>query len=133
MKLGSKAVSSIVKLINDASLTDFEGRAYKYEKPKGVTGEYIAVNALPFLNNDVVGEGTININIHVPKLPNGLPDTLRLETLSEEIISLFPLDAPLYLDKAYWEYYCDSRPTEDNDNTYYVNLQVKVKYNNLIY
>lgn len=128
------AVTAVVNYINDQNIPSTNGEhqnivAYKYEKPEMVKGEYIAVNHLPFVHRNAVGEGIVNINIHVPKLKSGLPDIKRLASLMGEIVELFPEGT--YLDKAYYEFLSESRPTRDNDDTFYVNIQLNVYFNNL--
>lgn len=138
--LGSKAVTEVLKRINAAKIkkttlsTDAEQqfiRAYKYEKGEKETGEYIAVNHLPFTHGQGrnVETGTVNVNVHVPILKSNVVPTKRLEELCAQLIALFPEDT--YIDGAYYSYYCDSRPMLDNDETYFVNLQIEVTYNNL--
>ena len=122
------AVTSVWKVLN-TSLSSSTLKVFKYEKEKNYSGTYIAVNHLPFVHREAVEEGTVNINIHVPELANGRPDTLTLSTMTATVAAMFPQNT--YIEGAYYEYYCDSRPTPDNDKTYYVNLQLKVTYNNL--
>ena len=131
--LGDMAVTEVVRYLNEALvLTDCSNRptAYKYEKPEKLSGEYIAVNHLPFVHKDEVGEGVININVHVPKLKNNDIPSKRLSVIARAIVEMFPPE-PVYLSKAYYEFLSDSRPTLDNDNTYYVNIQLNVIFNNL--
>lgn len=135
--LGDMAVTAVVKYINDQSIPASEDcscggkyvKAYKYEKPDKKKGEYIAVNHLPFVHDRAVCKGVVNINIHVPKTKSNQPDTKRLSELAEIIVGLFPEDT--YLEKAYYEFLSDSRPTPDNDDTYFVNIQLNVIFNNL--
>lgn len=127
--LGNDAVEEVVKLLNATPLTDFTGRAYYYEKKDNVGGEYIVVNHLPFIHEDDVCTGTVNINIHVPKLKTNEPDTYRLTCLAREIVELFPKDT--YINGAYYEFVTDSRPVKDADDTYYINLEIEVTFNNL--
>lgn len=129
MMFGDMAVSEVVRFLNEAHLTNFNGRAYKYEKREDAKGEYIAVNHLPFVHRGSVERGTVNINVHVPKLPTNEPNTRRLSELTEEVASLFPENT--YISGAYYEFYSDSRPVLDGDGTYYVNLQLNVYYNDL--
>lgn len=129
---GNDAVEQMVGLLMRANLTDFLGRVFFYEKKNNYEGEYIAVNHLPFVRRDAVEEGIVNVNIHVPRLTTNEPNSKRLSQLAHEIIDLFTPDG-LYLDKAYYDFYADSRPVEENDGTYFVNLQFKVTYNNLNY
>lgn len=135
---GNMAVNAVVKHINEAKIVatyedEYSKRrklvAYKYEKPAEIKGEYIVVNHLPFIHNNVVQEGLVNINIHVPALRINLPNVKRLSELANKIIELFPEGT--YLEKAFYEFMTDSRPTLDDDNTYYINIQINVTYNNL--
>lgn len=138
--LGSMAVETVVNYLNSQKLesiiVDSVGKplllvAYKYDKPSTVRGEYIAVNHLPFRHKGTVEEGVVNINIHSPKMKSGEANTKRLEYLAQVVSGLFPEDT--YLGKAFYEFLTDSRPTPDNDNTYYVNIQLNVIFNNLNY
>ncbi len=133
LMLGGKAVDAIVKHLNEeiknGALKGFSGRAYKYERPEGTTGEYIAVNHLPFVHRGAVGEGVVNINIHVPETKSHQPDTKRLDKYSSAIASMFPENT--YIEPAFYEFLADSRPTPEDDKTYYVNIQLNVFFNNL--
>lgn len=128
MMLGDTAVSNVYRVLQQTVASD-QLRVFKYEKESGYTGSYIVINHLPFVRRDVVEEGTVNINIHVPKLKDNRPNTAALALLVPGIASIFPEDT--FIDGAYYEYYCDSRPTPDNDGTYYVNLQLRVIFSNL--
>ncbi|SEA80474.1 hypothetical protein SAMN04487851_11492 [Prevotella sp. tc2-28] len=133
--LGDMAVTEVVRYLNEALVViDLSNTtaptAYKYEKPEKFSGEYIAVNHLPFVHKDAVGEGVVNINIHVPKLKNNDIPTKRLAVITKAVVDVFYPEA-LYLSKAYYEFLSDSRPTLDNDGTYYVNIQLNVTFNNL--
>lgn len=134
--LGNMAVEQVVMRINNAKLQKKASenafiRAYKYEKGEKENDEYIAVNHLPFTHGQGrnIEEGTVNVNVHVPKLKSGEVPTKRLDELCRKVIALFPDD--LYIEGAYFNFYCDSRPMLDNDDTYFVNLQIQVTYNNL--
>ena len=133
LMLGGMAVTAIVKVLNTAinngELEGFSGRAYKYEKNEKATGEYIAVNHLPFVHREAVGEGTVNINIHVPETTTHEPNTKLLDKYAAKIASMFPEGT--YIAPAYYEFLTDSRPTLDDDKTYYINLQLYVIFNNL--
>lgn len=135
LMLGNKAVTAVLQRINAAKIpksgTEKQFiRAYKYEKGEKETGEYIGVNHLPFTHgSENVGKGTVNVNVHVPKLKSGGVPTQRLEEICTKVIELFPQDT--FISGAYYSFYCDSRPMEDNDETYFVNLQIRVVYNNL--
>lgn len=132
MILGDNAVTALYKYLN-SHIEDIgiqKGRIYKYEIPEKLSvGDYIAINHLPFVYGDAVNEGVINVNIHCPKMATNLPDIGKLNKISKKIVDLF--DDIIYLNGCYFEFYSISRPTRDNDNTYYINLKFKIIYNNL--
>ena len=132
MILGDKAVTALFKYLNDniESIGIKKGRIFKYEIPeKLAAGDYIAINHLPFVYSDAINEGVVNLNIHCHKTSSNLPDTKKLSDYSEKILSLF--GDGTYLGGCYFDFYSISRPTRDNDDTYYVNLKFTVTYNNL--
>lgn len=131
--LGDMAVTAVVKHLNESLVVTSKTTtptAYKYQKPEKLSGEYIAVNHLPFIHKNAVGDGVVNINIHVPKLKNNDIPSKRLSVITNAIVEMF-YPEPVYLSKAYYEFLSDSRPTLDNDDTYYVNVQLNVTFNNL--
>nr|DAG12231.1 MAG TPA: hypothetical protein [Caudoviricetes sp.] len=132
MKLGDEAVSALYIYLNKniKAIGIKEGRIFKYEIPDDLpTGDYIAINHLPFVNSEVINEGVVNMNIHCPKTSKNLPDTKRLVDIEKKVLALV-MDG-IYLDGCYFALFSDSRPTRDNDDTYYINLKFTVTYNNL--
>lgn len=132
MILGDKAVTALFKYLNDniESTGIKKGRIFKYEIPEKLdAGDYIAINHLPFVYSDAINEGVVNLNIHCHKTSSNLPDTKKLSDYSEKILSLF--GDGIYLGGCYFDFYSISRPTRDNDDTYYINLKFTVTYNNL--
>ena len=132
MMLGDDAVSALYKFIFDNSKDIGVDKKYifKYERPKKmVVSEYIVLNHLPFVRRDTIEEGVINVNIHVLRTASDEPNTKRLKTIVKNLLDVVGPDK--YLGGAYFDFYCDSRPTIDNDNTYYINLKVNVTYNTL--
>lgn len=132
MMFGDKAVSAMYRFVKSSIAAADEGKVpvYKYERPKKLAAkEYIVINHLPFVNNGSVGEGVVNVNIHTAQTASGEPNAKRLIALASAILS--QMDSDTYLDGAYFEYYCDSRPTQDNDETYYMNIKFNVEFNNL--
>lgn len=108
-----------------------KGRLYKYEVPEDFpTGDYIVINHLPFVYDEAVSEGVINVNIHCPKTAQNLPNTAKLKSYTHNIMGLLN-DGEIYLGGCYFDLYAVSRPTKDNDDTYYVNMKFNVTYNNL--
>lgn len=132
MTLGDDAVSAMYKLLKKEykKIGINEHGVFKYEIPKKSSlNEYVVINHLPFVQRDTINEGVINVNIHVKRTASDEPDTRRLKTIVKNILTFFVSD--YYLEGAYFEFYSDSRPTLDNDNTYYINLKFNVTYNNL--
>jgi len=122
---------NIEQFLNKETYEDFSGEIRQYEKDPNDTGEYIVVNHLPMVRHDVVSEATINVNVHVPALSTEKMPLRRLKELTSEIMSLFIGET--FIDGCYYRAYSDGRPIEDNDNTWYVNIQLKTRFNNLIY
>lgn len=132
MIFGDDAVSAMYRFIN-AHYKDIgidKGRIFKYERPQKLdTGVYIVVNHLPFVQQDEINESVVNVNLHVPKTASNEPNTAKLVSIAKNLIAV--LGNSSYMGGAYFEYYSDSRPTADNDDTYYINLKFNVTYNNL--
>lgn len=132
MMLGDDAVSAMYRLLKKESkrIGINELGVFKYEIPKKSSlTEYVVINHLPFVQQYTINEGIVNVNIHVKRTASDEPNTRRLKTIAKNILVFFEEDT--YLDGAYFEFYSDSRPTSDNDNTYYINLKFNVTYNNL--
>lgn len=132
MMLGDDAVCAMYRLLKkeSKSIGINELGVFKYEIPKKSSlNEYVVINHLPFVQQDTINEGVVNVNIHVKRTASDEPNTRRLKTIAKNILVFFEKDT--YLDGAYFELYSDSRPTPDNDNTYYINLKFNVTYNNL--
>lgn len=132
MMLGDDAVCAMYRLLKkeSKSIGINELGVFKYEIPKKSSlNEYVVINHLPFVQQDTINEGVVNVNIHVTRTASDEPNTRRLKTIAKNILVFFEKDT--YLDGAYFEFYSDSRPTPDNDNTYYINLKFNVTYNNL--
>lgn len=130
--LGDDAVSAMYRLLRkeSKSIGINELGVFKYEIPKKSSlNEYVVINHLPFVQQDTINEGVVNVNIHVKRTVSDEPNTRRLKTIAKNILVFFEKNT--YLDGAYFEFYSDSRPTPDNDNTYYINLKFNVTYNNL--
>ena len=132
MTLGDDAVSAMYKLLKKEckKIGINEQGVFKYEIPKKSSlNEYVVINHLPFVQQDTINEGVVNVNIHVKRTANDEPNTRRLITIAKNLLAFF--EDNTYLEGAYFEFYSDSRPTPDNDNTYYINVKFNVIYNNL--
>ena len=106
-----------------------KNRIFKYERPEKLTvGDYIVVNHLPFTHRDIISEGVVNVNVHSPRTVSNEP-AKKLQIIVGNLLAVFGEER--YLGGAYFEPYSDSRPTPDNDGTYYINLKFNITYNNL--
>lgn len=115
-----------------------EIKVFKYEKQTGFNGEYLVVNSLSFsFGSAFNSQGTLNLNIHVPDLGIGLPNTKRISEIEDVIMGLIPVsldieDAqPLEIDGAFYQIESDSNIMSDSDNTHFVNIVIKVMFNAL--
>lgn len=112
---------------------------YKYEdKPKETSGEYIAVNNLPFVYGYAVNDVNIlNVNLHVPELEYEQRPATALNALVATILNIIPLQSdsedftPLVINNHYYSVRNISQPMKDNDRTYFVNMQVNVTFSNI--
>lgn len=106
-----------------------KNRIFKYERPEELAvGDYIVVNHLPFTHRDIISEGVVNVNVHSPRTVSNEP-AKKLQIIVGNLLAVFGEER--YLGGAYFEPYSDSRPTPDNDGTYYINLKFNITYNNL--
>ena len=134
---GEIAVTAVIGEIASLNLPNFTGRIFKYVRREKYEGEYIAVNHLPFVYGSEIGDGIVNVNVHVPRLVTNEPDTTRLYSLWQPIKEHFLAKEwnsqpdGRYLQGAYFSFHSHSLPTLDSDGTYYVNVQLKVVFNNL--
>lgn len=131
MMLGDKAASAMYRFLceNSETIGVKKNRIFKYERPEKLTvGDYIVVNHLPFTHRDIISEGVVNVNVHSPRTVSNEP-AKKLQIIVGNLLAVFGEER--YLGGAYFEPYSDSRPTPDNDGTYYINLKFNITYNNL--
>ena len=102
------------------------------------SGEYIAVNNLPFVYGRVVNDvNVLNVNIHVPELEYERRPATRLNQLIDTVLTHIPLQRdtedfePLAINNHYYAVRNISQPMKDNDKTYFVNMQVSVTFSNI--
>lgn len=111
-------------------------RVFKYEKPTNYRGAYIALNHLAFQYGAGVNtSGVVNVNIHVPDLTDGQPDTRSLQVLADRIRAIIPErdestedGAGLRIGSAFYALDGDSSPMSDTDGTHFANLRVRVTF-----
>lgn len=113
-------------------------KVFKFKKTVGFSGEYIVVNHLPFVYNKAVNDSnTLNVNIHVPALSSGDADVIRMTEVYSDICELIPFDMEqeeevgILIKGSYYSIMSTSQPMEDTDNTYFINVKVKVIINQL--
>ncbi len=130
---GMEAVTALAVYIS-GEITDT--RVFKYEKPANFRGAYIALNHLAFQYGAAVNtSGIVNVNIHVPALTDGQPDTKSLQSLADRVRALLPVreddtedGTGIALNGAFFSLDADSSPMADTDGTHFVNLRVRVLF-----
>lgn len=133
---GMQAVTDLAlylsKKINDVAV-------FKIEKPVNYTLPYICLNYLSILYGSWVNTSCIvNVNIHVPDLNNGMPDTLKLQQISQSVMELIPPknttteddERELIINGSWYHLEADSNCIKDVDNTHFVNFRVQVTFTN---
>lgn len=113
-------------------------QVFKYNKTVGFEGEYIVVNHLPFTFGQLVNSSNVlNVNIHVPALSNGGANIPRMMKVCEQLSKLIPTvsstegEFGLYLGGAYFAISSVSQPIQDKDNTYFLNMRIRLTINQL--
>ena len=131
---GLKAVDSLAVYLHKNQSV----QVFKYEKTSGFNGEYIVVNYLPFTFGQLVNTNNVlNVNIHVPALSSGRANTVRLSEVYDAISQLIPDDANmegnngLFINGAYFSISSVTQPMQDKDNTFFLNVKVKIVTNHL--
>lgn len=131
---GLKAVTDLAVYLSKNTTV----KVFKHEKKTGFTGEYIVVNSLPFAFGKVVNDDNVlNLNIHVPDQKSGEVDSKRLGEIYAEVAGFIPTQNDtedtdgLLLDGSYYSISSDSNPIKDTDGTHFINLIIKVKFNDL--
>ena len=130
---GSEAVTTLALYIS-GEIKDT--RVFKYEKPANFRGAYIALNQLAFQYGAAVNSsGIVNVNIHVPDLTDGQPDTRSLQALTDRVRALLPTrnddtedETGIALGGAFYSLDADSNPMADTDGTHFVNIRVRVLF-----
>lgn len=114
-------------------------KVFKFEKATGYSEEYIVVNHLPFVFGKTVSDSNIlNVNLHAPKLSSGNEDVPALTNMLKDIEALIPYDVDMEdmvgvnINGSYYSITSVSQPIEDKDNTYFLNVRIKIITNQLI-
>lgn len=131
---GLQAVQDLALFLHNQQKT----KVFKFEKMVDYFGEYIVVNHLPFIYNKVVNDSNVlNVNIHVPALPSGNADILRLMEIYSSVSDFIPFDMEqeevvgVQIKGSYYSIISTSQPMEDADGTYFLNVKVKVTTNQI--
>lgn len=113
-------------------------KVFKFEKTTTFSGEYIVVNHLPFVFSKAVNDANaLNVNIHVPTQSSGNANILRLTEIHSDICDLLPFDMECEdvvgtpINGSYYSISSISQPIEDVDNTYFLNLRIKIVTNQI--
>lgn len=132
----TQCVTDIWKHLNAEFSKEKEVKVFKYRKAEKYEGEYIAINSLPFVfDSSYEDANLLNVNIHVPDLSLNTPNTSRISELCSIVENLIPHasddeDAEeLNLNGAYYSIKCDSNIMQDTDKTSFINLKIRVRFN----
>lgn len=99
-------------------------------KDSTYTGEYILLDHQPFTFEDVVGNGVVNVQVHVPDLAGGKQNRERLQEICVDVIGLFPDDT--FLNGYYVDVLSVSDSTADEEaGTHFLTIELSITYNNL--
>lgn len=136
---GLKCTTDIAVMLKKAmSAQSPKMEFYKFRKTTDYKGEYLVVNYLPFAygGKSLNDYNRLNVNIHVPALDNGDIPTVRLTELKSQIERLIPYDCAeetcetLVLNGVSYTIDNVSQPMEDDDVTWFLNIVLKVTFNN---
>lgn len=111
---------------------------YKFRKTTDYKGEYLVVNYLPFAygGKALNDYNRLNVNIHVPELVSGNVPTKRLTELKTQVEELIPYECAeetrktLILNGVSYTIDNVSQPMDDDDGTWFLNIVLKVVFNN---
>lgn len=126
-------MNSILNVLNDVEDFISSGlpgmEIFLKSKDSTHTGEYILLDHLPFAFEDVVGNGTVNIHVHVPDLAGEKQNHERLQEICIDMTGLFPDDT--FLNGYYIDIRSISESKADEDNTHFITIELSITYNNL--
>ena len=113
-------------------------KVFKFEKTVGFNGEFVVVNHLPFVYGKAANDSnTLNVNIHVPKNESGNANIVRLTEIYSDICYHIPFDTEeeedvgVLIKGSYYAISSTSQPMEDSDDTYFLNVKVKIITNQI--
>lgn len=125
---GLKEVTSLAVFLHRSK--ELKGiKVFKYEKKSGFSGEYIIVNHIPSAGSEAVNNMILNVNVHVPDIETGEPDTSRFDDVCSKIEKALPPDT--FIDGEYFSINGVPALLKDEDDTHFVNIKVNVIYNAL--
>jgi len=103
------------------------GSVYKLQRPTDSKLEDIVVNAIT-IDSELVQTGVANLNIHVPDLVNGMPNTARIEQL-ESIAKGIILKG---WGSNYTFFIENQQTIQDQDaaDNWFINFRIRFKFHN---
>lgn len=129
---GMQAVTELAVYIS-RNISDIE--VFKIKRPTNYALPYICLNYLSINYGQWVNAtGIVNVNVHVPDLDDGSPDTEPLQELAERVMELIPKrnstteddEAELIINHHWYYLETDSNCIGDKDKTHFINLRVQV-------
>lgn len=126
-------MNNVLNILNDvedllsSSIPGME--VFIKSKDSAHTGEYILLDHQPFTFEDVVGNGIVNVHVHVPDLSGEKQNRERLQEICDDVIGLFPDDT--FLNGYYVDILSISDSMADEDGTHFITIELTITYNNL--
>lgn len=111
-------------------------KVFKGEKTTKTKMErYVCVNCLPVYHGEALNQSArVNVNVHTRRKTDGTCDTGAMNTFCDTVLALFPKEEgiedceALDIDGFTFVRESESNPTEDTDDTYYVNISLRVYF-----
>lgn len=127
MKTTSEQTTLLWHIVKASALAGIiTGGVYKMQRPVDSMFEDIVVNAIN-VDNELVQTGVGNINIHLPSLPNRMPNTARIEELATiaetQIKEGFGSDYTFFVENQSVIYDPDAKG-------WFINFRVRFKFHN---
>lgn len=129
MRTTLEQVTELYAIINNSPLkTAIDGDIYKLWRPVDSSLEDVVINSI-VIDNELIQTSVANINIYVPGLINGMPNSARMETLAILACNFLKEGT----DKRF-TFFVESQEIfkEMGLNLWFVNIRIKFKFHNTI-
>lgn len=119
----------LYKVLKNSNLkNEITGGIYKEVRPDDSTLEDIVINTI-IIDNELIQTGVGNINIHIPPLLKGEPNTARMAELATLACNYLKYQVG---DKLTFFIENQTIQREENINDWFINIRIKFKFHNII-